>query len=111
MASDTVTVIMDIGSDGSSILFFVIWVVQLGRSGYYHYSYGKESGYKIAFIHAILFVANILYLKYEFDFTDRNPIWLLYSMYFFVLGFFSGSGMIIVGLNGKIFSSDRVKNI
>ena len=83
MAS-TLTTLMDIGSDTVSVLFFIIWVFQICRCGYYHYKYGSDSGYSIAFIHAILFIANGLYLLYEFITSDHNPIWLVFTMYFLV---------------------------
>jgi hypothetical protein len=80
----TLTLIMDIGSDAVSVLFFVIWVFQILRCGYYYTKYGIDTGFNIAFIHVILFTANALYLLYEFIQNDHNPIWLIFTMYFLV---------------------------
>ena len=78
------TELMDIGSDITSVLFFIIWVFQILRSGYYHCKFGTDSLFNIAFIHILLFIANALYLLYEFITDNKNPIWLIFTMYFFV---------------------------
>ena len=76
---------MEYSSDILSSIFFVVWVFQILRSGYYYYRFStsKRDLFDIAFIHSILFAANILYLIYEFDVVlEKNPIWLIITMYF-----------------------------
>ena len=77
--------VMEYSSDILSSIFFVVWVFQILRSGYYYYRFStsKRDLFDIAFIHSILFAANILYLIYEFDVVlEKNPIWLIITMYF-----------------------------
>jgi hypothetical protein len=76
---------MEYSSDGLSLIFFIVWVFQILRSGYYYYRFStnKNDLFSIAFIHSILFAANLLYLIYEFDVViEENPIWLAFTMYF-----------------------------
>ena len=77
----TLDEIMFIGSVSTSVLFFIIWVFQILRSAIFYYRYEDEKIH-MAFIHACLFAANIFYLLYEVNTSDKNPIWLLFTMYF-----------------------------
>lgn len=77
--------IMRYGSDTVSVIFFIVWFFQITRSGIYYYRFATDARdlFDLAFIHSILFVANIFYLVYEFDVVVKeNPIWLIFSMYF-----------------------------
>ena len=77
--------LMQVSSDTISVVFFVVWLFQIIRSGIYYYRFATDARdlFDLAFIHLILFASNILYLVYEFDVVVKeNPIWLLFSMYF-----------------------------
>ena len=78
-------IIMEYSSDIFSSIFFVVWLFQLLRSAFYYYKFStsKKDRFDIAFIHLILLSANVLYLIYEFEVVlEKNPIWLIFSMYF-----------------------------
>ena len=71
---------VDIGGDAMSLLTFIIWVAQIIRSARKYLKHGQNSGYQILSIHAILFIANILYLSYELNTTNKNPTEIVFTM-------------------------------
>jgi hypothetical protein len=71
---------VDIGGDALSLATFIIWVWQIVRSAKKYYNYGKHSRNEILSIHLTLFAANILYLFYELNSTNKNPTEVVFTM-------------------------------
>ena len=78
----TIDNIITYGGYSLSLIFFLFWAFQLIRSGIYYYRSNKEEKWNIFSIHFILFIANILYLRYEFARVDHKSIPCVTSMYF-----------------------------
>ena len=87
----TFTHISNWGGNIISVVSFLVWTVQLFRCGYYYtvlYKHNRDN--KTSFIkgllmfitHLSLMIANILYLVYETDITDTNPIPVVFYMMF-----------------------------
>jgi hypothetical protein len=72
----------DIGGDIVSLFCFILWVVQIIRSAWLYFFYGKHGRAQILAIHTVLFVANILYFRYELITNNHNPIILIFTMRF-----------------------------
>jgi len=92
----TFTHLLNWSSNIISSVCFLIWTVQLFRCGYYYtllYTKGgsrtsRLKGAMIFLVHLLLMIANVLYLVYETDITDTNPIPMMFNMYF-ILNFSS----------------------
>ena len=80
------------GGDILSVIFFILWFVQISRSTYYYWILFRQDNNRstlftkslISITHLMLFVANFLYLGYELRGAKSNFIPLLITMYFFL---------------------------